>query len=282
MTVYVDEVFGLNTLVNFFLLRTATTLTGGETRRWRLWLGAVLGGLYAAVVLFPGLEALGTVPLRILAYSGLCALAFGLRGPAWKSWLWFFGVCCGFGGLVLAATALLQTPVLYRAGRVYYRVTGRLLVLLAGGLYLMCKLCLDRFARHRGRELVRLELTLRGRSLGCTALRDNGNTLRDPISGQPVLVARWQLAARLLPELLLTEEDFAAPGSLLTRMGVLVPELRPCLIPYRAVGTSEGLLLALRMERVTINGKPAQTRLVAFSPTELSDGGGYEALCQGT
>ena len=275
---YADEVFVLNTAVNYLLLRTATALTGGETGRLRLAAGAVLGGLYAAAVLFPALEPLGRVPFRILAYGALCGTVFGLRGRAWRSWLWFFGVCCGFGGLVLAATALLRTPVLYRAGRIYYRVTGRLLVLLAAGLYAMCRLCLDRFARHRGRELVRLELELRGRRLTCTALRDNGNTLREPVTGQPVLVARWQLAARLLPELGLRGEDFARPTELLVRLG---PALGPCLVPYRAVGTAGGMLLALRMDRITLAGRPAGTRLVAFSPTELSDGGVYEALCQG-
>ena len=57
--------------------------------------------------------------------------------------------------------------------------------------------------------------------------------------------------------------------------------LRARLVPFRAVGTEGGLLPTLTMDRVTQDGIPARTRLVAFSPTDVSDGGDYEALCQG-
>ena len=105
--------------------------------------------------------------------------------------------------------------------------------------------------------------------------------LPDPATGEPVLVARWQVAARLLPELGLTKSQFEDPGALLVRLGTVKPTLRLRLIPFRAVGTEGGLLPALTLDRITEDGKPVATRLVAFSPTELSDGGGYEALCQG-
>jgi stage II sporulation protein GA (sporulation sigma-E factor processing peptidase) len=279
MTVYVDEVFFLNAMINFLLLETAVSLTGAPRRRWRIPLGAAFGGLYAVAVLLPGLGSLGAVPGKVLAYLALCAICFCWRGQAWKSWLWFFGVCCGFAGLVLAASALLGTPAALRGGRVYYRVSTRLLLLLAAAVYLSCRLCLDRFAKHRGPELVTLGLEWNGRRADCAALRDNGNTLREPISGKPVCVARWQVAARLLPELGLNRETFARPAEGMQLLRLVCPDLKTTLIPYRAVGTEGGLLLAVRMDRITENGAPSAFHLVAFSATEVSDGGGYEALC---
>ncbi len=279
--IYLDEVFAVNAAVNWLLLLTAVSITGGGAGRLRLGVGAVFGGLWAAAVWLPYLGWLASLPGELLGFAGLCLICFGFRGRAWKSWLWFFGVSCAFAGLVLAVTALLRIPAFQRGGRVYYRVTGPLLILLAGGVWLICRLCLDRFARHRGRELVLLGLELAGRRVLCTALRDNGNTLREPVTGEPVLVARWQVAARLLPELALTAPDFADPAALLERLRREDPALRPLLVPYRAVGVAGGLLLALRLDRITENGKPLQRRLAAFSPTEVSDGGGYEALVQG-
>ena len=281
LVVYLDEVFFVNAVVDLLLLRTALCVTGSGTRPWRLWAGAGFGGLAAAAVYLPGFSWLGGLPGAGLSFLGLCVLCFGWRGRAWKCWLWFFCVCCGFAGLALAVCGLLRIRAFSRDGRVYYRLSGRVLVLLAAAVYGLCRLLLDRFARHRGRELVRLELRLGGRSLRCVALRDTGNTLADPATGEPVLVARWQLAARLLPELGLTRAVFADPAALLLRLGREQPGLRARLIPYRAVGAEGGLLLALRMDAVLENGRPAAARLVAFSPTELSDGGGYEALVQG-
>ena len=280
MVVYLDQVLAVNAAVDWLLLRTAADLTGGGGRPWRLWAGAGFGALAAAAVYLPGMDWLGRLPGAGLSYMGLCWICFGRRGRAWKSWIWFFCVCCAFGGLALAMTSLLRTPAFSRNGRVYYQVTGLQLVGLAAGLWLGCHLCLDRFARHRGRELTVLSLELRGRRAVCTALRDNGNTLREPVTGEAVIVARWQVAARLLPELELRREQFADPPALMEELRRRAPELRLFLVPFQTVGNAGGLLLALRMDRVRNNGRPAAARLVAFSPTEVSDGGAWEALCQ--
>lgn len=281
MVVYVDEVFVVNSVVDLLLLKTAVCVTGAGTRPWRLWAGAGFGGLSAVVACLPGLAWLGRLPGGVLPFLGLSLICFGWRWRAWKSWLWFFFVCCGFAGLTLAVCGLLRVPAFQRNGTVYYRVTGGLLVLLAGAVYGAVRLCLDRFARHRGRELVQLGLTLGGRELCCVALRDTGNSLSDPATGEPVLVARWQVAARLLSELGLTRKEFEDPTGLILRLERARPELRVRLVPFRAVGTEGGLLPALTMDRITEDGIPVRTRLVAFSLTDVSDGGGYEALCQG-
>ena len=279
MVIYLDEVFFVNTAVNGLLLQTAVDLTGGETRRWRLWAGAGLGGVCAVLACVPALAWLGTLPGAALIFAGLCLLAYGWRGAAWKRWLWFFGVSCAFAGLTLGVCGLAGIAADPRDGRVYYRITGRLLVLLAAAVWGGVRLLLDRFALHRGGELARLELCLGGRTAACTALRDTGNTLTDPLTGERVPVVCWRLAARLLPELGLTGAQFEDPGGLLARLGAAAPALRLRLIPYRAVGTAGGVLLGVAMDAVIVDSQPVTARLVAFSPTALSDNGAYEALC---
>ena len=277
MTVYVDEVFLLNAAVDYCLLRGAASVTGGGAGGLRLLSGAAVGGLWAAAAA-PPLGFLARFPCGALGFGLLCLVSFGLRGRAWRHWLWFFGACCAFAGLVLAAASLGGIPVLSREGRVFYRIPGPVLIALAAGTDLLCRLCLRRFAVHRGPELVRLCLELADRQVRCTALRDNGNTLRDPVSGRAVMVADWHLARRLLGLPDLTRERFASPWALMEALHRRAPELRTRLIPYGAVGTDSGLLLAVRLDRARINGRPAATRLLAFSPTDLSGGGSYEAV----
>ena len=56
------------------------------------------------------------------------------------------------------------------------------------------------------------------------------------------------------------------------------PGLR--LIPYRAVGQSGGMLLALRVDEVVLDGVQAG-RIIAFAPQILGNGEGYQALTGG-
>ena len=109
-----------------------------------------------------------------------------------------------------------------------------------------------------------------------TALRDSGNTLSDPFSGQGVLVAQYDTAERLLP---ICRDQLRDPGKALEALHAQAPAVKCRLIPYRAVGAG-GLLLAVQCDQVTIGGKPAGP-LVAFAPDRLSAAGEYEALTGG-
>ena len=66
------------------------------------------------------------------------------------------------------------------------------------------------------------------------------------MTNEPVLVLNWSAAARLLPESHLQEQDFLYPAALMRRLMREYPDLRARLVPYRAVGVSQGLLLAVR------------------------------------
>jgi len=50
------------------------------------------------------------------------------------------------------------------------------------------------------------------------------------------------------------------------------------LLPYRSVGVDGGLLLAVRADAVEVDGRPLPNRLIALSPTPVSDTGTYQAL----
>lgn len=135
----------------------------------------------------------------------------------------------------------------------------------------MCMLGLRRVAGKE--EYVCVELTHGGKTVTLTALRDTGNTLVDPITGSPVLIVGADAAEELL---CLSPKQLADPVG--TLASGAVPGLR--LIPYRAVGSPSGLLLAAKLERVIINGEPAG-RIVAFAPQQIGSKEKFQALTGG-
>ena len=108
------------------------------------------------------------------------------------------------------------------------------------------------------------------RSIALTALRDTGNTLRDPISGQPVMVVAGKTGEALFD---LTPEDIALPVQGIQNL----PGSR--LIPFHSIGCESGFLLAMRICDVTI-GEWTGSYLVAFAPQGL-DTGEFQALIGG-
>lgn len=277
MTVYVDEVFALNLLIDWLLLKTAVALTGQRRPWYRLLAAALLGAIYAVAVLLPGCGFLGSLPLRLLLFAVMSCAAFGFGRRALRPGLWYLGVCCGFGGLAYAVSVLTGRGVLLLGGAAWYAVSFRFLALLAGASYLVVWLLLPKLGAQTGTQTLALSLQLGERRAQITALRDTGNGLRDPVTGERVLVAEAALLERLLPNVPLNRAQLRDPAAAMTALRLLCPKLRPRLVPYRSVGVQSALLLAIPCVCTGKRGRPRRI-LVAFSPTPVSDGGLFDAV----
>ena len=282
MTIYVDTLFLLNSAINGLLLLGSSRLGGVPGRLWRVAAGAVLGGAYAVACVVPGFSFLGAWPWKLLMSVAMVVCTHGCTRRTIKLWGVFLALSAAFGGLILILVQFLGAGLLLVNGTAYYPVSGRLLLMTAAAVYILSRTVFARLVQHTGEELVRVELTSGEKTVTLTALRDTGNTLRDPATNRPVLVCEWQVAGGLLPpEAALKRGQLEDPAALMAHLMVVAPEKKWRLIPYRAVGTSGGLLLGMACDRMQIAKKTVEGGVVAFSPTPLSDGGGYMALIGG-
>ena len=113
----------------------------------------------------------------------------------------------------------------------------KIILLSAAVCYVALTLVFSRTAKHSRRELIPAVLSLGEKKVALTALVDTGNTLADPVTGRPVMVAEGAKLGPLLPE----------------EVGELALKDPVGTVDYGGI-------------------------LVALSPNQLSDGGGYSAL----
>ena len=192
--IYLDELFLLNFVVDYLLLLAAGRLCGEVLRRGWLALGAAVGAGYAAAAFLPGMGFL-LHPLCKLAAAVLSLLAgYGRSRHLLRVGLVFFAVSAAFGGGIFALQLLGGQGLTLRSGILYSAMDLRLILLSAAGCYVLITLVLQRTARHTAarRELAPVLLTLEGRRVALTALVDTGNTLTDPATGRPVMVAEGE------------------------------------------------------------------------------------------
>ena len=279
--IYADTLFLLNALVDYLLLLSAARLAGEPLRRGRFALGAALGGGYAVAIFLPGMSFLAHPLCRLASAALMLLVAYGGSRRLLRQGVLFAALTCAFGGGVVAI-GLLGGTGLSLGGGVFYSVLDLKVVLLSAAVcYGVLTLVFQRLAQHSAAdgELVDIKLYLRERSVSLTALIDTGNTLTDPISGRPVMVAEGERAAILFPrDHRPTPADLRDPAAALTRLGTGEWRGRFRLLPYRSVGVERGLLLAVRVDALELDGRRSGPVLVALSPTPVSDGGGYQAL----
>lgn len=252
MIEYTYGVFLLNFLVDVLLLFAAARLCGYPVKLYRVLLAGGLGGLYGASCLLPGFYFLGNMLWRMVSLGLISTAAYGISLNAVRRGLIFALLSLALGGAVMG---------LGKGGVVE-------MISAAGVITLLC------FVGFRGRvgetHYLPVELSYGDKRICLTALRDTGNTLRDPITGRQVLVVGADVAQQLTG---LSPQQLRTPIETIEKL----PGSR--LIPYRSVG-SNSFLLAIRVPKVKIGSWQGST-LVAFAPDFLSPEGAYQALTGG-
>ena len=241
----------LSFAVNFLLLKGTARLAMEDAPICNLLTASLLASAYASACLLPGLRFLRGTVFWLGSLVGISVLAFGWNRRTWKK-----------GGIfVLLTMALGGTALAVGRGEDWMLLLYALVVCMVG-----------RIAFGANRRLLPVKISGGGKSVELTALIDTGNELRDPITGERVLVVGAKAAQALTG---LSESRLRDP--LTTMEAGLLPGLR--LIPYQTVGAQTGMMLAMRFSSVKIGGRD-RPGIVAFAPRDL-DGESYQALAGG-
>ena len=267
MVVYIDRLFFINAVVDYLLLLTTAQLMGLPLRRGRYSIVSIVGGLYsAAAMVFP---LLGQWWVKCTVGLAIALMAYRREAERWRAAALYFLLSGAMAGAMLAVTLRAGQE----SGTLYFATVGwRTLLLSAAGFYGLLTLLFYQKAKHGGGELMEMTVDAFGRRCRIQVLRDSGNVLRNPVDGQPVLVAESEAVRSLLPE---------AAAAII--MGGDGPEDKMAalydagftaftLLPYHSIGCSEGLLLALKSDAIQAGSRRIPRALIALYHGKIGRG----------
>ena len=159
----------LSFAVNFLLLLGTARLAMEDAPICNLLTASLLASAYAGACLLPGLRFLRGTVFRLGSLVGISVLAFGWNRRTWKK-----------GGIfVLLTMALGGTALAVGRGEDWMLLLYALVVCMVG-----------RIAFGANRRLLPVKISGGGKTVELTALMDTGNELRDPVTGERVLLRR--------------------------------------------------------------------------------------------
>lgn len=230
--------------INFMLITAVCCITQHKCPWLRNAGASIMGGMYTLLALLSEIEFFRSGFCHGLSILCICLIAFGLGKQTVKNGLLFCLLRFSLEGV--GGHRTLWTVIL-------------------------CCVCIWIFRKER-RQTVSVELLHKGKRVCFTALYDTGNTLHDPITGQPVLVVDRLIAQQLTA---LSEKDLQTPLEALPQN----PGSR--LIPYKTVGHPASFLLGITVRQAKIGGRKGSA-VIALSPDILDEEGKYQGLIGGT
>ncbi len=272
--IYADILFLLNFAVNYLLLLATAKISAAYVSRVKISLGALLGAAYALAAVLMAQTVMQSIWFKIGAALIMLLTCFGRERGLLRITLIFFAVSAAFGGVVLAASLAGGGGVM----DALVPVSLKVLLLSFAVSYALLTLVFRKLGRRREGGFAHTVIEYSGRRTEINALVDTGNSLTDPLSGKPVIIAETKAVLGLF--------DAKAAGILLSdeeNVSHMLEKLSECglmfrLLPFSSVGTKRGMLIAFRPDKIIVNGRDKTGTLVALSSTRLSEGGIYSAI----
>ena len=293
MTVYGEFLFIENFLTGYGLLRLTGILCGRRPSGARVAAGAVMCGVFAFVVVMGfsrpaafGAEAVFSLGLMWFVFRPGGQVAVGsLAGDERKNTAAgnadavkhaaldnavsvirlsavFLTVSFMLGGAVMAFIYVIGVKGIISNGILYIGHYGYVIVLsgIALGLTVMGTVADSiRKTAPKGEGLFPVTVELMGKTLKCFGKVDTGNSLREPLSGEPVSLIQKETAKRVWGDLMYssdiseyrTWEEKLYGNQVETDIHTELKN-RIRLIPFRSVGCSGGMLTAVRCDSITL------------------------------
>ena len=277
--VYVDLYFIINTCMNLLTLMITATLLHRKVSRWRAWLAASAGGLWAVLALFSGVEGFwGLLCDGAIIFLMSCAV-FATKKTALPTLLkcTLVGVLTSMilGGVMTALYALfnrIQLPL----GEAQESSSSILIFARIAALAGLATVQGGRFlGLSKKSAYVTVNAELFGKAVTLRAMVDTGNRLQEPISGRSVIVAdKTRILAALPPSLSTALQSPSAERWLSDK--TYATRIR--LVPTNTA-TGTGMLPAILPDKLTLtDGKETYSADYLIAPAPMENNPDFDAV----
>lgn len=288
--IYLD-IFLIALLANFvfdwLLLWATAEVTRQKTSKFRLLAGASVGTVHFGLYVLAAEQVIGhygllRFPLTLTIVSMLMLLA-AFPAVRWRTWFRLTGTFYVIF-FISAGAGLAAGNILGQADDPHLLIS---ILVATGTLLLVAELGWGVIQRRLSRQLyhVPIEITCDQTTVQLVGLIDTGNSLTDPLSGAPVIVAEGEALRPLFPvglqpDLAALAAGDLAPVSSLTAESGWATRFR--MIPFSSLGQSHGLLAGFKADRVRLLlPEPLELStqtIIALSDQQLDPSGSYRAL----
>lgn len=288
--VYADVILLENLIMNYLILWSTARLTRYSYSKVKLVIASIMGAVYAVISYFPEYNYLFSFLMKILFSILIVIVAYT---PAHFHLLLkltgiFYIVSFIFGGAAFGLFYFINGLNLTSNGISFIRSFPiKILAVAVAAAYIIVKYSWD-YIQHRikrERLIVRVEIVFDKKQMCIDALVDTGNSLKDPITNVPVMIADYSMINELLPDDVQkifeqsSENDLNAIAEIMSA-SKWAPRFR--IIPFKSLGRENGMMVGFRPDGITIidNDKKIQLNniIIAIYRKNLSKDGEYNAL----
>lgn len=203
-TVYIDVLFCVNLIINYCILLAVSKYSKVVPKHFRIILGSLFGAACSIIIFLPEFNVFLNLIIKVVIAAVIVFITFGRQNLKLfiKKVATFFFISFCFCGLMIAIWFIF-TPknMTIHNSVVYFNISPIIMIISS----VVCYFILRFFSKLSGRETPNLEVCKikiinNGKYSEIYGKVDTGNTLVEPFSNAPVIVADRKSINSVLPQ----------------------------------------------------------------------------------
>ena len=259
MTIYLDIVLIENLIMNSIIIYATAIIMKLKIKHLNILLSSIIGAIYSIMTYISNLKIYSNIFVKIILSIIMVYIAYKPQSLKilLKQTLIFYLTSFLFGGVAFALIYVVKPQeILMKNGLflgTYPLKTVFLSAIIASVIGIFgFKLVKNKISKKD--MYCQIIIKLNNKEIETTAMVDTGNLLKDPITGNPVIVVESSLLEKILPLELILNLDKIIGGEFEN----VTEEIRNTyinklkLIPYASLGKQNGMLIGIKADEVKI------------------------------
>ncbi len=281
MTIYADQMFFENFVMNYVILYITSKFSGIKSKWYRSSISATIGAVYVILSYIFNFYNSQIIVTKFALATVMVLVAFKIRNikDFFKAFAFFLGVTFLIGGASFGLAFLLNFTMISDGGVLYVEEFPIVMVVLGSALSIIIVKWTSVFLRKKlnVEELIyNIEIKILGKTLSTEVFLDSGHNVKDTFTGYPVVIIQNDKLEKIVPAYIIKdmkENNFEFEGKWKERL---------CIIPISTVNSENGVLIGFRADECIIHTKNGNIYLnkvvVAGCERQLDNDGKYFGL----
>lgn len=257
MTIYIDVIIVENLIMNYIILYATALITKSKISYLRIFLASLVGSLYVTIQYITNLNLYYNNIFKIILAIVMVYIAFNVKDirKMLKKLLIFYLTTFTFGGVATYLIYVIKPQELVIRNGMYvgtYVLKVIFIGAIIGSIVLILSFKLVKNKITKKDMTCKVKIKINDKDIILNAIVDTGNMLKEPLTGNPVVVVERTSLYEVIPKEILNNIDNILGGDFEkipeNMKNEYIPKLK--IIPFSSLGKQNGMLIRNKTRKI--------------------------------
>lgn len=288
MTIYIDVIIVENLIMNYIILYATGLIAKNKIYYFRIFLASLIGAIYSVIQYVSKLDIYSNLLFKMILSIVIVFVAFNPQNvkKMCKQLIMFYLTTFTFGGVATYLIYLLQPQNVIIKNGMYvgtYVLKVIFIGAILGSVVLVVSFKIAKNKITKKDMMCKIKIKLNGKEKTLDTMVDTGNMLKEPITGNSVVVVEKVVLYDLIPKDILNNIESILGGDF-----EKIPEdvkneyiSRLKIIPFSSLGKQNGMLIGIKPEKLEVINEQTEEKnnaIIGIYNKSLTKRGEYNAL----